>query len=393
MIIRRTGTKLLVSKFAFFFIMLMPSFLAYRSDLRMVYNGWHIVQLLIAVFFVLIYVVRHRFDNLTVNCVSLYYAIAIISSVYSGYSVYIIKWDIVADIGVAAGAYLLMKKNQRNFLNVMANILFVYLIINTITMFLYPGGIASGRIGQIVWFLGGKNNILPWILIGGGCLSLDSIERYGIITKRTYLKIALCSIQAFLCDSSTAVTLVVLLWLLYMVNWLFQNPKIVDAVLRGRKIILFAAVGFTAVIFFTQKSNFLQGISAWFGKDITFNGRTAIWGIALQYIANHPLIGAGPVLTFDMGWGVNMTHAHCLYLNVLAHYGVFALLAVIMCVWSALKKTDSIPSTVYYTLFLYLIGSIIEVYSLNSLFLFCVILGCYNSNPPNKQLVYRILNN
>ena len=167
MIIRKTDTKLLVSKFAFFFIMLIPSFLTYRSDLRMVYNGWHIVQLLVTRYFVLIYVTRHRFENFTVNCVLFYYALAIISSLYSGYSVNTIKWDIVADIGVAAGAYLLMKKNQRNFLNVVANILFVYLIINTITMLLYPGGIASGRIEQIVWFLGGKNNILPWILIGG----------------------------------------------------------------------------------------------------------------------------------------------------------------------------------------------------------------------------------
>ena len=169
-----------------------------------------------------------------------------------------------------------------------------------------------------------------------------------------------------------------------MANGVLHNPKIMDAILSGRKIILLVAVGFTAVIFFTTKSNFLQDISAWFGKDITFNERTAIWGIALQYIVSHPLIGAGPVLTFDMGWGVNMTHAHCLYLNVFAHYGVFTLLAVIVSVWNALKKTDSIPSTVYYTLFLYLIGSIIEVYSLNSLFLFCVILGCYNSNPKNK---------
>mgnify|MGYP007077727224 CR=1 FL=1 len=44
-------------------------------------------------------------------------------------------------------------------------------------MLIWPNGIASGRIGQIVWFLGGKNNIVPWILIGGGCIILDSYER------------------------------------------------------------------------------------------------------------------------------------------------------------------------------------------------------------------------
>lgn len=384
MVIRRTGDKLLLSKYVFFFIMLIPAFLTYRADLGALYDGWHMLQLFIALCAFIIYVVVYRFDNITVNCVLSYYIIAMISTIHSGYSINTIKWDIAADVGIAVGAYLLIRRNRGMFLNAVSTILFCYLMINTMTMILFPGGIASGRIGQIVWLLGGKNNILPWILIGGGCLSLDSIEQYGIITKKTYLKIALCSVQAFLCDSSTAVTIVCVLWLLYMIDRVLHNPKLMETILSGRKIIILVAIGFTAIVFFTTKSDLLQSISAWFGKDITFNGRTAIWRIALQYITDHPLIGAGPVLTFDMGWGVNMTHAHCLYLNIFAHYGVFALILVITMVWSALKRTKAVPSAVYYTLFLYLIGSIIEVYSLNTLILLCVILGCY-SNTVEKR--------
>lgn len=384
MVIRRTGDKLLLSKYVFFFIMLIPAFLTYRADLGALYDGWHMLQLFIALCALIIYVVVYRFDNITVNCVLSYYIIAMISTIHSGYSINTIKWDIAADVGIAVGAYLLIRRNRGMFLNAVSTILFCYLMINTMTMILFPGGIASGRIGQIVWLLGGKNNILPWILIGGGCLSLDSIEQYGIITKKTYLKIALCSVQAFLCDSSTAVTIVCVLWLLYMIDRVLHNPKLMETILSGRKIIILVAIGFTAIVFFTTKSDLLQSISAWFGKDITFNGRTAIWRIALQYITDHPLIGAGPVLTFDMGWGVNMTHAHCLYLNIFAHYGVFALILVITMVWSALKRTKAVPSAVYYTLFLYLIGSIIEVYSLNTLILLCVILGCY-SNTVEKR--------
>ena len=99
-----------------------------------------------------------------------------ISTIHSGYSINTIKWDIAADVGIAVGAYLLIRRNRGMFLNAVSTILFCYLMINTMTMILFPGGIASGRIGQIVWLLGGKNNILPWILIGAGCLSLDSIE-------------------------------------------------------------------------------------------------------------------------------------------------------------------------------------------------------------------------
>lgn len=174
------------------------------------------------------------------------------------------------------------------------------------------------------------------------------------------------------------------LWILYLIDWGFRNPKIISAITSGKKGILIVAATFIAVIFFTTKSNMLQDISAWFGKDITFNGRTGIWAIAVDYIVKHPVIGMGPVLIFDMGWGVNMTHAHCLYLNIMAHNGIFALLLIGVIVWSSLKKPDVKLSQAYCSLFLYLIGSIVEVYSLNSLLLFCVVLGCYNSNRRNN---------
>lgn len=211
-------------------------------------------------------------------------------------------------------------------------------------------------------------------------ISLDSFERYGVITKKTYLKIALCSIQAFLCNSSTTVVLVFILWIAYLINIVMQNPKIMNRFLGGKKIFYIVTISFIIVIFFTTRLNFLQEISKWFGKDITFNGRTAIWRVAIKYIVEHPFFGAGPAITFDMGWGVNMTHAHCLYLNVFAHYGVLAVMCLLIIIWNALKKTKVVPIVVYFILLLYLIGSIVEVYSLNLLLLLCVVMGCYVQN-------------
>ena len=268
-------------------------------------------------------------------------------------------------------------------MNCLSNIFLTYLLINTVTMIAFPRGIASGRIGQTVWFLGGKNVILPWILIGGGCLTLNSFERFGKITKKTYLQLAICSLQAFLCDSSTAVLIVLFYWLLLLVDAGIKNEKIMEYLIGGKRVFFIVAAAFIFIIFFTTQSSALQSFSEWLGKDITFNGRTAIWLIALNYIKARPFIGMGPALTFDMGWGVNMTHAHCLYLNVCAHYGIVALLCLISCIWSVLKNARRIPIQVIFSLFLYLIGAIIEVYSLNTLFLFCTVLY-YFSNKVGK---------
>ena len=379
MVMRVTEKKILISKYLFFFILIIPAFLIYRTDLRTLYAGWHLIQIPIAVIAIFYYAVKYRFDNIIINCVLIYYFFACISCFLSGYSLNTIKWDLASDIGVSVVAYLLMKKNQKSFINCLAQILFVYLMINTVVMLLYPEGIASGRVGQIVWFLGGKNNIIPWILIGGSCLTLDSFERFGKTTKKTYLKLALCSIQVFLCDSSASLVLILILWLLYMANMIIHNQKIMNHFIGGKKIFYIIVFGFIFVVFFTNRSNILQEFSEWFDKDITFNGRTAIWESAIRYIAESPFFGAGPVLIFDMGWEVKMTHAHCLYLNIFAHYGVFALITLLIGIWNVLKKTNTIPIEVYFGFLLYLIGSIIEVYSLNSLLLFCVILGCYRN--------------
>lgn len=156
-----------------------------------------------------------------------------------------------------------------------------------------------------------------------------------------------------------------------------------EYLIGGKRVFFIVAAAFIFIIFFTTQSSALQSFSEWLGKDITFNGRTAIWLIALNYIKARPFIGMGPALTFDMGWGVNMTHAHCLYLNVCAHYGIVALLCLISCIWSVLKNARRIPIQVIFSLFLYLIGAIIEVYSLNTLFLFCTVLY-YFSNKVGK---------
>lgn len=359
-----------------YILFLLPPFLLNRSDLSIICDLWHLAQLVIVCVMSLYYFVNYRARNTIVNAVLCYYIVAIISSYLNGYSINTIKWDIASDLGIVLVIYLLFNKNKEKALYYLSKILWLYLLINTLVMLIWPNGIASGRVGQIVWFLGGKNNIVPWILIGGGCIILDSYERNKKMTFITYLKLAICSVQAFLCDSSTAVVVMIILWGIYLINIIVNNQKLLNFFMGGKRLFLLVAIGFVFVVFFTTRSNVLQEFSEWFGKDITFNGRTGIWIVALNYIKDNPWFGAGPVLVFDMGWSVYMTHAHCLYLNICAHNGIIGLSCLIYILWNVLKNAKKIPLVAIFSLFLYLIGSIVEVYSLNTLLLFSMVLNC-----------------
>lgn len=157
-----------ISVYWIFIIFLMPTFLTYRRDLSVLCDAWHFLQVPVVIVGTIFYITKYRASNKIVNAIIIYYIVAIVSCYFNGYTVNTIKWDITADLGIVLFAFMSIKRNGKAFLNCLSNIFFTYLLINTVTMIVFPHGIASGRIGQVVWFLGGKNNILPWILIGGG---------------------------------------------------------------------------------------------------------------------------------------------------------------------------------------------------------------------------------
>lgn len=156
-----------ISVYWSFILFLMPAFLTYRRDLSMLCDAWHFLQIPVVIVGITFYITKYRASSKIVNVIIIYYVIAVISCYFNGYTVSTIKWDITADLGIVLLAFMFLKRNEKAFLNCLSNIFLTYLLINTVTMIAFPQGIASGRIGQIVWFLGGKNNILPWILIGG----------------------------------------------------------------------------------------------------------------------------------------------------------------------------------------------------------------------------------
>lgn len=69
------------------------------------------------------------------------------------------------------------------------------------------------------------------------------------MTFITYLKLAICSVQAFLCDSSTAVVVMIILWGIYLINIIVNNQKLLNFFMGGKRLFLLVAIGFVFVVF------------------------------------------------------------------------------------------------------------------------------------------------
>ncbi|MDR3742412.1 MAG: O-antigen ligase family protein [Terracidiphilus sp.] len=103
----------------------------------------------------------------------------------------------------------------------------------------------------------------------------------------------------------------------------------------GRKLrpilaIAVVASGIMAALYGDSLVDLFMGTT---GKDMTFTGRTSVWAIALQKIAEHPILGYGyggfwsseaeTVHQYVGNWAPR--HAHDAYLNIWLDLGIFGL--------------------------------------------------------------------
>ncbi len=377
------------------FIFLIPSFLQYRADLTFVYNIWRYIQLAYTAYLLCIYIFQKKCANKMVNVIVMLYLWMTVTCVLNGLSVFSILWDAVSAIGLAIFVYYKSSKNLIAFLESGKFIFILYIVLNLFTVFFFPNGIAEGRIGQVVWFLGNKNTILPYILLTEAFIIAVSYEKFSKIKKTTYFELAIVALTAIFFDSSTAV-LLMLVNIIGILGAFLIKERNIKKLMNGKLLLVVLVVAFLFIIFMSQNSFITEYIVEFLGKDITFNGRTAIWAEALAYIRSSPLFGAGASIIFMQGlWESSMTHAHDLFLDIAAKYGLITLVIFVYCIVLVFKtgfyKTKErrlqmeVPPILLWTFMIYLIGCIVEVYRYQFTLFFCIFIYCLSQIYINRR--------
>lgn len=208
----------------------------------------------------------------------------------------------------------------------MARFLLVLVVINCITIWLFPGGLYAGTLIDLYraqnWFLGYKNSHIYVYL---PCLFFVFI--IGVQQRRKIkwgdVVLALVVLISIIISDSTTSLVVMLCFCVYLVlnfrtnhRWL-ENPFL--------QYVLVLLVNY-ALIFVNIVQLLQDYISAIFDKYSTVESRTVIWNNALRFIRESPLLGNG-IEDYDVSLMKIYGQAHNKLLDVAYVGGIVGLVS------------------------------------------------------------------
>ncbi len=255
--------------------------------------------------------------------------------------------------------YYLSRGDQKTFLRVVELTLTAWIILNFITIVLYPNGMyVDNRNWRLNWILGYKNIHIYYYL---PFLAISAISQY-IRNKRLkgsyYAMVVLAIISAYLAKSFTTL-LAVFLFFCFII--LFAD-KTLPAFMNMNVIYITSMI----ISIFVIKGSVSRIIETFniFNKDAsTVSSRIYIWQRARSDLIRHPLLGNGLVryTTLFKTWDV--TQMHNMYLDVLTIGGIVLLIILSLIIYTDNQclKESSVPFLRNVIIFVFLAYSVLFV--------------------------------
>lgn len=264
----------------------------------------------------------------------------IISTVVNGTSYY--SWGALLNtFGIAIFSYLSVNYNKEDFFDG-ASILFgSYVVINTLTVFLFPNGVYASTMYTQNFFLSYRNAWFVFYLLAL-YVCLLSNELYPSKQKVIWLIIVItCEYASMIHEWTANSMLCITIGLILIVFWNKQKLPVfsVNAVFLAELAI---SVG---LVYFHIQEKMLFFVVGILKRDPTLSQRVRIWNNALQAIQDKVWIGHGSMdsTTASTFFGYGVNHAHSYYLNTLFYYGVIGLiigLALVYYAFSSPREKD-----------------------------------------------------
>lgn len=236
-----------------------------------------------------------------------------------------------------------LSKRPDEFITSAAIILGAYVLINFVTIVLFPNGfyvvanyIKINGITMIrdlvpCYFLGFRNvmftTILPAIVLN--IISWDISRKKINIFSLTVILAGISSF--FILWSATSIMVSIIFIITYSVSKKIDNRTIINA------IYFLCFIFFITIVIFRLQDALSFIIVNILHKDLTFTNRTGIWDNAIMLIKQNPVLGYGYMEHEFYVNAIGASHAHDYYLDVWMRGGVLALLAFL----AMIKKCGS----------------------------------------------------
>lgn len=377
--------KLMNSKFMLFlifFILLKPGSFSEYTAWKNIGNVINILRMFTCVWCLFYFLLRRGKIDKFILFVILFYCSLLFSTFYFSQSYVNLIYEFASILSWIVLFKISMLDNKDKFLTTLENTFFILLLINFITIILFPGGFylnSSGYSGN--YFLGYDNNLITYIFPALALSFTNSLNKNDKIGLKSIflLIISFCSIT-FTWSATGVVSMVIMIVLFFAYTINKKDFPI-------KKYIVVALCLFIGIVFLRFQNIFSFIIEGWLKKDLTFTGRTYIWDIFIGEIKQSILIGHGIVDSKYLIRTLNAGHAHNYFLQILYQGGLVTFSMFLGFFFSAIKKVKSCKEKKYVgiVIFAYLISFIFEAYSLTNMFII-VLLIAYYYEPSSKKL-------
>ena len=368
--------------FLIFFILLKPGSFSEYTAWKNIGNVINILRMFTCVWCLFYFLLRRGKIDKFILFVILFYCSLLFSTFYFSQSYVNLIYEFASILSWIVLFKINMLDNKDKFLTTLENTFFILLLINFITIILFPGGFylnSSGYSGN--YFLGYDNNLITYIFPALALSFTNSLNKNGEIGLKSIflLIISFCSI-IFTWSATGVVSMVIMIVLFFAYTINKKDFPI-------KKYIVVALSLFIGIVFLRFQNIFSFIIEGWLKKDLTFTGRTYIWDIFIGEIKKSILIGHGIVDSKYLIRTLNAGHAHNYFLQILYQGGLVTFSMFLGFFFSAINKVKNCKEKKYVgiVIFAYLISFIFEAYSLTNMFII-VLLIAYYYEPSSKNL-------
>ena len=368
--------------FLIFFILLKPGSFSEYTAWKNIGNVINILRMFTCVWCLFYFLLRRGKIDKFILFVILFYCSLLFSTFYFSQSYVNLIYEFASILSWIVLFKINMLDNKDKFLTTLENTFFILLLINFITIILFPGGFylnSSGYSGN--YFLGYDNNLITYIFPALALSFTNSLNKNDKIGLKSIflLIISFCSIT-FTWSATGVVSMVIMIVLFFAYTINKKNFPI-------KKYIVVALSLFIGIVFLRFQNIFSFIIEGWLKKDLTFTGRTYIWDIFIGEIKKSILIGHGIVDSKYLIRTLNAGHAHNYFLQILYQGGLVTFSMFLGFFFSAINKVKNCKEKKYVgiVIFAYLISFIFEAYSLTNMFII-VLLIAYYYEPSSKNL-------
>lgn len=368
--------------FLIFFILLKPGSFSEYTAWKNIGNVINILRMFTCVWCLFYFLLRRGKIDKFILFVILFYCSILFSTFYFSQSYVNLIYEFASILSWIVLFKINMLDNKDKFLTTLENTFFILLLINFITIILFPGGFylnSSGYSGN--YFLGYDNNLITYIFPALALSFTNSLNKNGKIGLKSIflLIISFCSI-IFTWSATGVVSMVIMIVLFFAYTINKKDFPI-------KKYIVVALSLVIGIVFLRFQNIFSFIIEGWLKKDLTFTGRTYIWDIFISEIKKSILIGHGIVDSKYLIRTLNAGHAHNYFLQILYQGGLVTFSMFLGFFFSAINKVKNCKEKKYVgiVIFAYLISFIFEAYSLTNMFII-VLLIAYYYEPSSKNL-------